>query len=270
VLPVNREGGISTDELAAALSGRTALVSLMLANNEIGTMHDLAAISRLCHARGVLVHTDATQAVGNIPVDVGALGVDMMSFSAHKMYGPKGIGALYVRETSPRIPLQAQMDGGGHERGLRSGTPNVPAIAGFGAAARIARETVLREPERVRALRDRLVELVTIATGDAVVNGHPVSRLPNNASITFPGTRADALMMDMKDVAVSSGSACSSGSPEPSHVLRAIGLSPELAAATLRFGLGRFTTEADIEYAAGRVGEVVRRHREKHAAGVPA
>ena len=162
------------------------------------------------------------------------------------------------------------MDGGGHERGFRSGTPDVPAIVGFGAAARIAREYVTQEPSRVRALRDRFVDLVSTAAGEVILNGHPEFRLPNNASITFPGTRADGLMMDMKDVAVSAGSACSSGAPEPSHVLRAIGLAPELSRATLRFGLGRFTGEAEIAYAAGRVAEVVRKQRERRSEGVPA
>jgi cysteine desulfurase len=270
ILPVDRFGRISIEECSAALSERTVLVSVMLANNEIGTIQDVPAISRLCRARGVLLHSDATQAVGNIPVDVSALGVDLMSFSAHKMYGPKGMGALYVREASPRIRVQAQVDGGGHERGLRSGTPNVPAIVGFGAAARIAREYLPHEPSRVRSLRDRFVELVAASLGDVAVNGHPEFRLPNNANLTFPGTRADGLMMDMKDIAVSAGSACSSGAPEPSHVLRAIGLAPELARATLRFGLGRFTTMDDIAYAAGRVADVVQKQRERRTAGVPA
>jgi cysteine desulfurase len=270
VLPVDRLGRVAVEDVASALSERTLLVSVMLANNEIGTLHDLPAISRLCRERGVLLHTDATQAVGNIPVDARELGVDLMSFSAHKMYGPKGIGALYVRELLPRIQLQAQVEGGGHERGLRSGTPNVPAIVGFGAAARIAREYLAQAPSRVRDLRDRFVERVVSALGDVVVNGDPEFRLPNNASLTFPGTRADGLMMDMKDIAVSAGSACSSGSPEPSHVLRAIGLPPELARATLRFGLGRFTTAEDVDYAAGRVAEVVQKQRERQTAGVHA
>jgi cysteine desulfurase len=269
ILPVDRYGRIALEELSAALTERTVLVSVMLANNEIGTMQDLRAISRLCRARGVLLHSDATQAVGNIPVHVNVLGVDLMSFSAHKMYGPKGMGALYVRETTPRIRIQAQVDGGGHERGLRSGTLNVPAIVGFGAAARIALEYLAHEPSRVRDVRNRFVALMEASLGDVIVNGHPEFRLPNNANLTFPGTRADGLMMDMKDVAVSAGSACSSSAPEPSHVLRAIGLPPELARATLRFGLGRFTTEADVEYAAGRVAEVVQLQRERRTAGVP-
>jgi cysteine desulfurase len=270
ILPVDRYGRIALEELSAALTERTVLVSVMLANNEIGTMQDLRAISRLCRARGVLLHSDATQAVGNIPVDVNVLGVDLMSFSAHKMYGPKGTGALYVRETSPRMRIQAQIDGGGHERGLRSGTSNVPAIVGFGSAARIAREYLAHEPPRVRDLRNQFVALMEALLGDVIVNGHPEFRLPNNANLTFPGTRADGLMMDMKDVAVSAGSACSSSAPEPSHVLRAIGLRSELARATLRFGLGRFTTEEDVVYAAGRVAEVVQQQRERRTAGVPA
>jgi len=270
ILPVDRHGRLSIEELAAALSERTLLVSVMLANNEIGTIQGLQAISSICSARGVLLHSDATQAVGNVPVDVNALGVDLMSFSAHKMYGPKGIGALYIRETTPRIRVQAQVDGGGHERGLRSGTANVPAAVGFGAAARIARSALPQEPARVRDLRDRFVRLVESTLGDVVINGHPDFRLPNNANITFPGAQADGLMMDMKDIAVSAGSACSSGAPEPSHVLRALGLAPELARATLRFGLGRLTTEADIVYAAERVADVVMKQRERRIAGVPA
>ncbi len=263
VLSVDSDGLVSLEDLENAITDQTILVSIMLANNEIGTIAPIAEIGKICRERKVLFHTDATQAVGKIPVDVKELNVDLISFSAHKMYGPKGVGALYVRDASPRFNLLAQIDGGGHERNFRSGTLNVPAIVGFGEAARVAKEELKMECWSVGVLRDRLENGILSQVEDAFVNGHPTERLPNNANITFKGADADKIMMDMKDVAVSSGSACSSVMPEPSHVLRAIGLSVEDAKSSIRFGVGRFTTDEEINYVIGRVKEVVERVREK-------
>ena len=256
-LPVDDTGMVNPDHVRAALTGGTILVSIMAANNEIGTIAQLAAIGALCMERGVTFHTDATQAAGKIPLDMHALGVDLLSLSAHKMHGPKGVGALAVADRRPRLHLVPIMDGGGHERGLRPGTLNVPAIAGFGVAAEIARVSMTEEGERVARLRDALVNGITGAVDGARLNGHPSARLPHNANILFPGVRADALMMAMKDIAVSTGSACSSASPEPSHVLLAIGLSREETLSSIRFGLSRFTTEDEITYTIHRVAETV-------------
>jgi cysteine desulfurase len=256
VLRVDSSGRIDPDDVARAIQDDTILVSVMWANNEIGTIAPMPGISEVCRERGVLLHTDATQAVGKIPVDIRQNHIDLMSFSAHKCYGPKGIGALYVRGGGQRIPLAPQLDGGGHERGLRSGTLNVPAIAGFGKAAKIAASEMEVESMRIAGLRDLLEQRISAALPDVLFNGHPVERLANSASITFPGRRADAMILAMNDVAVSTGSACSSAVPEPSHVLQAIGRSAADARSTLRFGVGRFTTEEEILYAAQRVIDV--------------
>ncbi|HXF99804.1 MAG TPA: IscS subfamily cysteine desulfurase [Bacteroidota bacterium] len=261
VLPVDRHGAVDLDALRAALSSETILVSIMAANNEIGTIAPVEEIGKICRERGVLFHTDATQAVGKIPMNVSRMSIDLMSFSAHKMYGPKGIGALFVRSASPRLQLAPLIDGGGHERGLRSGTLNVPAIVGFGEAARIASMEMAQEQERIGRLRDTFVARLQASVRDMWLNGHPTNRLAGNANITFRHANADKVMMEMKDVAVSSGSACSSAQPEPSHVLRAIGLSVDDAKCSLRFGLGRFTTAEEIEYAATRVVESVEKVR---------
>jgi cysteine desulfurase len=262
-LRVDKYGLVSAEGVRQAITQKTIIVSIMMANNEIGTIAPLREIAAICKDRGVILHTDATQAVGKVPVDVASIGVHLMSFSAHKMYGPKGIGALYVRDSHPRIRVLAQMDGGGHERGLRSGTLNVPAIVGFGAAAEIAGREMRQEALRIAELRDRLENGITSQLDETWVNGHPTERLPNNVNITFAGVKADRLMMDMKEIAVSSGSACSSASPEPSHVLTAIGLRKEDVLSSIRFGLGRFTTDEEIEYAIGRVVETVRAARKK-------
>jgi cysteine desulfurase len=254
-LPVDRYGRVDPDAVARAITKDTVLVSVMWANNEIGTIAPMAEIAAVCRARGILLHTDATQAVGKISVDVRAIPVDLLSFSAHKMYGPKGTGALYVRGGKSRIPLVPQIDGGGQEIGLRSGTLNVPGIVGFGKAARIAAAEWEEESRRVAGLRDSLESELRLQIPEIQVNGHPAERLAHNASITFPGRRADAMIMAMKDVAVSTGSACSAAVPEPSHVLRAIGRTTAEAKATLRFGLGRFTTKEEVTYAARRVSE---------------
>ena len=257
VVPVDGFGRVSPDDIARVITDDTVLVSIMWANNEIGTIAPIADIAALCKVRGVLFHTDATQAAGRIPVDLRRVPVDLLSFSAHKMYGPKGIGALYVRKHSPRIPLAAQIDGGGHERGMRSGTLNVPGIVGFGKAAELAAEEMTEDNVRIGELRDLLIAGIRHHLEDVSINGHPREKLVHNANITFPGTSADALMMAMKDVAVSSGSACSSAQPEPSHVLRAIGLSEPESKGTLRIGLGRFTTREEIDYTVRRVMESV-------------
>ncbi len=257
ILPVDRSGLVSVADIEQALEPATMLVSIMAANNEIGTIAPVAEIGALCSRRGVLFHVDAAQAVAKIPIDVRAQHIDLMSFSSHKMYGPKGVGAACIRNTTPRLTVVGQMDGGGHEHGLRSGTLNVPAIAGFGRAAEIAGEEMGTDALRTSHLRNMLVEQIMEQVEGVSMNGHPERRLPNNANLSFDGVRADALMMAMKDVAVSSGSACSSASPEPSHVLKAIGLSGEALQSSLRFGLGRFTTEEEVLYTVRRIREAV-------------
>ena len=256
-LPVDPQGSVLLEDVAKAMTERTILVTIMAANNEIGTLAPIAEIGRICRSRGIRFHTDATQAVGKIPLDVQSMNVDLMSFSAHKMYGPKGIGALYLRTSRPALRLVPQIDGGGHERGLRSGTLNVPAIVGFGIAAEIAMRELAHDALHTAGLRDRLVRELLDALPGVTLNGPPTERLPNNASLTFVGADADRLMMDMKDLAVSTGSACSSATPSPSHVLKAIGLAPGNIRSTLRIGLGRFTTEEEISYAIGRIRESV-------------
>ena len=258
-LPVDGKGHVDMAQLAAAITDRTILVSLMAANNEVGTLHPLAEIGALCKQKGTLFHTDATQCPGKIPLDVEAQHVDLMSISAHKMYGPKGVGCLYVRRKNPRVRLTAQMDGGGHERGMRSGTLNVTGIVGMGEAARICREEMATEVPKLRALRDRLEARLLKALPDAVRNGDPDARLPHLANLSFPYVEGESLIMGIKELAVSSGSACTSASLEPSYVLKSLGLGDELAHSSIRFSLGRFTTEQEVDYAADRViAEVVR------------
>jgi cysteine desulfurase len=261
-LPVDRLGHVDLGQLAAAITDRTILVSLMAANNEIGTLHPLREIGALCKQKGTLFHTDATQAAGRIELDVEAMGIDLMSLSAHKFYGPKGVGALYVRRKNPRVRLVAQMDGGGHERGMRSGTLNVTGIVGMGEAARIAVQEMPTEVPRLRALRDRLEQRLFALVPDAVRNGDPDARLPTLSNVSFPYVEGESLIMGVKDLAVSSGSACTSASLEPSYVLKSLGLGDELAHSSIRFSLGRFTTEAEVDYAAARVAAEVKRLRE--------
>jgi len=261
-LPVDGKGHVDLDQLAAAITDKTILVSLMAANNEIGTLHPIEKIGALCKQKGTLFHTDATQATGKIPLDVEAQHIDLMSLSAHKMYGPKGVGCLYVRRKNPRVRLTAQMDGGGHERGMRSGTLNVTGIVGMGEAARICREEMATEVPRLRALRDRLQARVFKAMPDAVLNGDPDARLPHLTNISFPYVEGESLIMGIKEIAVSSGSACTSASLEPSYVLKGLGLGDELAHSSIRFSLGRFTTEAEVDFAADRVVTEAKRLRE--------
>ena len=254
-LPVDKHGRVLPEAVRSAITGDTVLVSVMAANNEVGTLAPLAEIGRITREKGVLFHTDAAQAAGRIPLDVGALGVDLLSLSGHKLYGPKGIGALYVRRG---VHLSPQMEGGGHEFGLRSGTLNVPGIVGLGRACDLCRQEMAAETERLRAMRDRLHATISESLGNVFLNGHPVERLAGNLNLGFAGAAAEAIMATMKDVAVSSASACTTAAVEPSHVLRAMGVKRTLAHNSIRFGLGRFTTEEEVDYVARRVVEVVR------------
>jgi cysteine desulfurase len=261
-LGVGKDGLIDLGELKAAITDKTILVSIMAANNEIGVIQPLKEIGEICRASGVLFHTDAVQAYGKIPLDVNALHIDLLSFTAHKIYGPKGIGALYVRRRNPRVKLTAQIDGGGHERGFRSGTLNVPGIVGFGKAAELLLEELEAETVRLTALRERLAQTIMDACDSCYINGHPTQRLPGNLNISFEFVEGESLLMGLKDVALSSGSACTSASLEPSYVLKAMGLGDELAHSSLRFGLGRFTTEEEVDWVARKVISEVSRLRE--------
>jgi len=269
ILPVGSDGLVDLDRLARAVTDRTALVSVMAVNNEIGVIQPIDRIARLCRERGALVHCDAAQAAGKIPVDVAASGIDLMSLSAHKLYGPKGIGALYVRRR-PRVRLDPLIDGGGQERGLRSGTLPAPLCVGFGAAAALAGAEMATEAERLRGLRDRLLRGLTDRLGAVPVNGHPEQRIPGNLNVAFPGIDSEELLAGLGDVAVSTGSACTSAAVEPSYVLRALGLDAATAGASVRIGLGRFTTAAEVDYAAERIAaEVLRIRRSPPGRGDP-
>jgi cysteine desulfurase len=246
-LEVNAQGEISLEALEAAITPKTVLVSLMFANNETGVIHPMAEIGAICNKHGVLFHTDATQAVGKVPIDVNAMGIHLLSFTAHKMYGPKGVGALYVRRKNPRVKVTAQMDGGGHERGMRSGTLNVPGIVGMGKACEVALQDMESDRIRVQALRDKL-ERELMKMEETYINGNPANRMPHVTNISFKHVEGEGLMMTFNQtVAVSSGSACTSASLEPSYVLKALGLGDDLAHSSIRFSLGRFTTEEDVD-----------------------
>ena len=247
-LPVKEDGLIDLAELEAAMTPKTILVSIMYGNNEIGVIQPIKEIAAIAHKHGALFMTDATQAVGKIPVDVNADGIDLLAFTAHKIYGPKGVGALYVRRKGPRVKVTAQMDGGGHERGMRSGTLNVPGIVGFGKACEICMQEMESEAKRLSGLRDKLQKSL-LELEESYANGNQEHRLPHVANISFKYVEGEGLMMAMKDLAVSSGSACTSASLEPSYVLKSLGLSDDLAHSSIRFGLGRFTTEEEVDYA---------------------
>jgi cysteine desulfurase len=262
VLPVDPDGRIRLDDLRRALDEKPILVTVLFANNEIGTIQPIDEIGALCHERGVLFHTDAAQAVGKIPIDVNRANIDLLSISGHKIYGPKGIGALYVRRHNPRVELVEQMHGGGHERGMRSGTLNVPGIVGLGAACAIAAAEMESEAARLTAMRDRLQAKLLAALDHVRVNGSQQHRLPGNLNMTFERVDSETLMMGVKEVALSSGSACTSAKIEPSHVLRALGLGEEAAHSSIRFGLGRFNTEEEVDYVAEHLIDVVRKLRE--------
>jgi cysteine desulfurase len=260
-LPVAKDGLLDLDVLQAAITERTALVSVMAANNEIGVVQPIAEIGSICRRRGVFFHTDGAQAVGKIPLDVNEMKIDLMSISGHKIYGPKGIGALYVRRR-PRVRLQALINGGGQERGMRSGTLPTPLIVGMGEACRIAKAEMASEAERLRFLRDRLLKGVMERLAEVYLNGDLEQRIPGNLNLSFAFVEGEGLMMGVKDIAVSSGSACTSASLEPSYVLRALGVDAEMAHTSLRIGLGRFTTEAEIDYAIDHIAGAVSRLRE--------
>lgn len=261
-LPVDRYGQVHPEQVHEAITDQTILVTIMAANNEIGTLQPIKQIGTICKEKGVLFHTDAVQAVGKIPIDVEEMGIDLLSMTAHKMYGPKGIGALYVRKKNPRVRLEPIIDGGGHERGMRSGTLAVPLIVGFAKACDLCRELMPQESERLRQLRERLRKGIMDNLSDTYLNGHPTERLPNNLNISFAYVEGEGLMMGIKEVAVSSGSACTSASLEPSYVLRALGVGDELAHSSIRFGLGRFNTEEEVDYVIQLVIREVNRLRE--------
>src|SRR5712691_6331577 len=261
-LPVAKDGLVNPDEVRKAITDKTILISIMLANNEIGTIHPIAEIGKIAKEKGILFHCDATQGVGKIPVDVETLKIDLMSFTAHKIYGPKGVGALYVRKKGPRVRLTPQMDGGGHERGMRSGTLNVPGIVGLGKACEICRQEMPEEAKRLTYLRDKMIREITSALPDAYVNGHPTQRLPHNVNISYAYVEGESLLMGLKEVALSSGSACTSASLEPSYVLKSLGVGDELAHSSIRYGLGRFNTEEEVDYVIERTVETVNRLRE--------
>jgi cysteine desulfurase len=261
-LPVDDLGIVRVDDLLEAIEEKTILISLMHANNEIGTIQPVAEIGRIAHERGILFHTDAVQAVGKVPVDVQAMNIDLLSLTAHKIYGPKGCGALYVRRKGPRVRLAAQIDGGGHERGMRSGTLNVPGIVGLGAACEICEREMDQESTRLTALRDKMIHAITTRMPDVYLNGHPTHRLPNNVNLSYAYVEGESLLMGLKEVALSSGSACTSASLEPSYVLKSLGVGDELAHSSIRYGLGRFNTEEEVDYVIEQTVETVNRLRE--------
>lgn len=261
VLPVDSHGIIDPQDVANAITANTVLVSIMAGNNEIGTCQALGEIGALCREKGVYFHTDAAQAIGKVPLDTEAMHIDLLSISAHKCYGPKGMGALYVR-SRPRVRLVGQVDGGGHEKGMRSGTLNVPGIVGLGEACALARQHLATEAERCRKLSQRLRDHLFNALDQLQLNGHPNRRLPGNLNISFAGVDGESLLMGLRDVALSSGSACTSASLEPSYVLKAIGVGDDMAQSSIRFGIGRFNTESEINYVADRAIREVERLRE--------
>ncbi len=261
-LPVGKDGLVDLDELKRALDPKTILVTIMAANNEIGVLQPIEEIGKLCREKGVLFHSDATQAVGKVPMNVEKQNLDLVSISAHKMYGPKGVGALYVRRKNPRVQLAPILDGGGHERGMRSGTLNVPGIVGLGKACEICSNEMPEEACRLAGLRNRLRDKITGGLDEIYVNGSWEQRLPGNLNISFAYVEGESLLMGINDIAVSSGSACTSATLEPSYVLKALGTGDDLAHSSIRFGLGRWTTEEEVDYVADKLTSVVRRLRE--------
>ena len=261
-LPVDKFGMVNPEDVRNAITDKTILISVMFANNEIGTINPVKAIGKIAKEKGILLHCDATQGVGKVPIDVQDMGIDLMSFSAHKIYGPKGVGALYVRKKNPRVRIAAQMDGGGHERGMRSGTLPVPLIVGFGKACELCEQEMAADAARLSVMRDRLHATITKALEDVYLNGHPTERLPHNLNISFAYVEGESLLMGCKEIALSSGSACTSATLEPSYVLRALGVGAELAHSSIRFGLGRFTLDEEVDYAGKRIIETVTKLRE--------
>lgn len=261
-LKPDKYGMVHPEDVEKAITDKTILVSLIMGNNEIGTINPIKEIGAVCRKHNVILHTDATQCVGKIPIDVNEMNIDIMSISAHKMYGPKGIGALYVRRKNPRVKLAGVIDGGGHERGMRSGTLNVPGIVGLGAACEIAMQDMEKDHKRISELTERFKTKIFEALDETYMNGHPTERLPGNLNISFAYVEGEGLMMGMKDLAVSSGSACTSASLEPSYVLRSLGVGDELAHSSIRFGIGRFTTEEEVDFAVNNVIKAVNHLRE--------
>ena len=261
-LSVDKDGLVNPDDIRKAITDRTVLISIMLVNNEIGVIQPVEEIGRIAKERGILFHCDATQGVGKIPVDVHSMGIDLLSYTAHKLYGPKGVGALYVRRKNPRVRLAPMMDGGGHERGMRSGTLNVPGIVGFGKACEIAMEVMAEESARLIYLREKLRNGIMDSLDEVSVNGHLTKRMPGNINLSFAYVEGESLLMGLREIALSSGSACTSATLEPSYVLQALGVSAELAHSSVRFGLGRFNTEEEVDYVIKRVAETVNRLRE--------
>ena len=261
-LPVDKTGLVSPDDVRQAITDKTILISIMLANNEIGTINPMKEIGKIAKEKGILLHCDATQGVGKIPVDVQEMGIDLMSFTAHKIYGPKGIGALYVRKKAPRVRIAPMIDGGGHERGMRSGTLPVPLIVGFGKACELCEQEMPTESVRLAKMRDRLQAGIMKALEEVYLNGHPTQRLPHNLNISFAYVEGESLLMGVKEIALSSGSACTSATLEPSYVLRALGVGSDLAHSSIRFGLGRFNTDEEIDYTIKRIIEIVTKLRE--------
>ncbi len=261
-LPVDKQGMVNPDDVRNAITEKTILISVMLANNEIGTINPVREIGKVAKEKGIIFHCDATQGVGKIPVNVQEMGIDLMSFSAHKIYGPKGIGALYVRRKAPRVRLEPMIHGGGHERGMRSGTLPVPLIVGFGKACELCEQEMATESVRIAKMRDRLQEGIMGAMDEVYLNGHPTERLPGNLNISFAYVEGEALLMGVKEIALSSGSACTSATLEPSYVLRALGVGSDLAHSSIRFGLGRFNTDEEIEYTIDRMIKAVNHLRE--------
>jgi len=260
-LPVDSHGMVHPDAVRAAITPKTILISVMIANNEIGVIQPIAEISKIAKENGILVHSDATQAVGKIPVDVHEMGIDLLSLSAHKMYGPKGVGALYVRKQNPRVRVAPLLDGGGHERGMRSGTLNVPGIVGLGKACALCEKEMGFEGIRLARMRDRLQEILLGELDDVCLNGHPKNRLPHNLNVSIAYVEGESLLMGVNEIALSSGSACTTMTLAPSHVLRALGVSSDLAHASIRFGLGRFNIDSEVEYVGRRIVETARRLR---------
>ena len=262
-VPVQPDGLVDLEAIRRALTDKTILISVMFANNEIGTIQDIAAIGALAKAKGIIFHTDATQAVGKIPIDVEAMGIDVLSCTAHLIYGPKGVGALYVRRKGPRVRIAPQIDGGGHERGMRSGTLPVPLIVGFGRAAEICQESMAEESARLAGLRDRLQAMILSSVDEAFLNGRPDRRLAGNLNISFAYVEGESVLMGLnKETALSSGSACTSSTLEPSYVIAALGASAELAHSSIRFSLHRFNTAEEVEYVGQRTIEVIKRLRD--------
>jgi cysteine desulfurase len=261
-LPVEKDGRINLDDLRRAITPKTILITIMYANNEIGVVQPIAEIGKIAKEKGVFFHVDGVQAVGKIPVDVQKDNIDLLSVSAHKLYGPKGVGALYVRRKNPRVQLAALIDGGGHERGMRSGTLNVPGIVGFGKACELCMNEMEEESQRMCRLRDRLKDGIFAKLDEVFINGSMAHRLPNNLNVSFAYVEGESLLMGIHDIAVSSGSACTSATLEPSYVLKALGVGEDLAHTSIRFGLGRFNTEEEVDYTVDRVVETVTRLRE--------